>query len=55
MNTATAAIARKNTAAKERELRATVAALPASYLAMLGLDSQAAVDAYIAAEMTDAL
>ena len=53
MNTATAAIARKNTATQERELRATVAALPAAYLAMLGLNTPAAIEAYIAAEMSD--
>jgi hypothetical protein len=46
-------IASKNAAAKEQQLRETIAALPADYLAMLGLGSQAAIDAYVAAEMED--
>jgi len=53
MNT-TQTIARMNRTAAEAQLRETVAALPAAYLAMLGLTTQAAVDAYIAAEMEGA-
>jgi hypothetical protein len=44
-------IASKTAAAKEQQLRETIAALPADYLARIGLGSQAAIDAYVAAEM----
>lgn len=51
--TATEAIAQITRSAFEVELRASVAALPADYLARIGLDSPEAIEAYIAAEVAD--
>jgi len=51
--TTTQTMDRMNRTAKEAQLREMVAALPASYLAMLGLTTPAAVDAYVAAETGD--
>jgi hypothetical protein len=47
-------IASLNLASKEAELRETIAALSPEWLAMVGLGTPEAVEAYVAAELEDA-